>query len=299
MGPRRCRRGRRRSRETVSAMAGFNGATPMSAWKTLRDEFLAARPRASMGPRRCRRGRRGPPAHELVLARRASMGPRRCRRGRPAGRTCTGTRASSFNGATPMSAWKTLPAGVTRSSRSGFNGATPMSAWKTGPCWSMIPGRISFNGATPMSAWKTTPQHRGAAAECLLQWGHADVGVEDRSARRVRVQAGRCFNGATPMSAWKTPSGFGGRTASASFNGATPMSAWKTIRWIRAVQHDPCFNGATPMSAWKTGERWASSAASSFNGATPMSAWKTMKPVVLLTAEVVLQWGHADVGVED
>ncbi len=38
-----------------------------------------------------------------------------------------------------------------------------------------------------------------------LQWGHADVGVEDRERSGPQHVVRRRFNGATPMSAWKTP----------------------------------------------------------------------------------------------
>ncbi len=76
-------------RDEAAAIAGpFNGATPMSAWKTAWRSPWSDRHRhaASMGPRRCRRGRldRG----HLGWHRRCEspMGPRRCRRGRRRGR---------------------------------------------------------------------------------------------------------------------------------------------------------------------------------------------------------------------
>jgi hypothetical protein len=87
MGPRRCRRGRPQTQwESSSASAHFNGATPMSAWKTSSaGESSSCGLATSMGPRRCRRGRQRPEVFALRLSR-------------------------NFNGATPMSAWKTGPA---------------------------------------------------------------------------------------------------------------------------------------------------------------------------------------------
>ena len=110
---------------------------------------------ASMGPRRCRRGRpkcRTPLDSASGIA---SMGPRRCRRGRRSGSINYAAAATSFNGATPMSAWKTHDRWHERRStstasmgprrcRRGRQGGIDSSAITT-----------RFNGATPMSAWKT------------------------------------------------------------------------------------------------------------------------------------------------
>ena len=132
-----------------------------------------------------------------------SMGPRRCRRGRRRTRSRQGGNQVRFNGATPMSAWKTTTRPPAKRPCTSFNGATPMSAWKTGmsrpsrtPVLRLQWGHadvgvedrdaadthsaaVGFNGATPMSAWKTRPPPRSASRR-RLQWGHADVGVEDR-----------------------------------------------------------------------------------------------------------------------
>ncbi len=378
MGPRRCRRGRRRSwpnRSGRSCGSGFNGATPMSAWKTARGV-----------------GRVGP-----VEA--ASMGPRRCRRGRRRGTWTPSGSPTCFNGATPMSAWKTPP-------RPGLNRAavelqwghadvgvedvppadatTPVRTASMGPrrcrrgrrsTMNPSPGSLaSFNGATPMSAWKTRgidgldhdaglasmgprrcrrgrrgrdPQRAAPGEE--LQWGHADVGVEDRRPGSRPRWRGYGFNGATPMSAWKTTlprlpptvevASMGPRrcrrgrqlsmTSPRRFRYAS-MGPRRCRRGRRRPVPDPPrrrhrFNGATPMSAWKTlmspplgaspsaasmgprrcrrGRRMLAgpglAAEKGFNGATPMSAWKT--PIQRITGSIAytLQWGHADVGVED
>jgi hypothetical protein len=44
----------------------------------------------------------------------------------------------------------------------------------------------NFNGATPMSAWKTHYATATFPTSASLQWGHADVGVEDQ---RLQVMA--------------------------------------------------------------------------------------------------------------
>ena len=161
--------------------------------------------------------------------------------------------------------------------RPSFNGATPMSAWKTPRSTHRRRARTPcFNGATPMSAWKTAGMRWSPDRPIQLQWGHADVGVEDADADAGRIADERSFNGATPMSAWKTRTRRDGRIAQCGFNGATPMSAWKTPRLTGRSPRDACFNGATPMSAWKTAEFAAANA-----------------------DHATLQWGHADVGVED
>ena len=175
MGPRRCRRGRRRGRRRVI------GTLERLQWghADVGVEDPGCRmPRsdkaASMGPRRCRRGRpsgsSGSPSKTH-----ASMGPRRCRRGRP-GPGCPRRKALGASmGPRRCRRGRRLPIQLVEHPSGSFNGATPMSAWKTDRVAQCT--RAGFNGATPMSAWKRLEPSRGTMPS--LQWGHADVGVED------------------------------------------------------------------------------------------------------------------------
>ena len=188
---------------TSPAGDSFNGATPMSAWKTRRQRPARRAGVASMGPRRCRRGRLADlgsggasmglqwghadvgvedvtPVGRRRVARLASMGPRRCRRGR---RSTVGS---------PRPPW------------SSFNGATPMSAWKT-PHFAIGYRRDDLASMGPRRCRRgRRPNGCRVALLTVLQWGHADVGVEDRAGGPVRPSTPAGFNGATPMSAWKT-----------------------------------------------------------------------------------------------
>ena len=119
-----------------------------------------------------------------------------------------------------------------------------------------------------------------------LQWGHADVGVEDGLTPATvsilmvhRLQWGHADHSVEDVGQFVAEP-----HAEPRFNGATPMSAWKTpcSSTSAARLASPSFNGATPMTAWKTtgsglGLPWPST----FNGATPMSAWKTWEPTAI------------------
>jgi len=130
-----------------------------------------------------------------------------------------------------------------------------------------------------MKAWKTQSTGRPWDTTGLLQWSHADEGVEDPEMWISANLISWGFNGATPMKAWKTistTSAYGtvallqwshadegvedpvwlplvGVTRS-RFNGATPMKAWKTMICHTDQSDSRRFNGATPMKAWKTGD---------------------------------------------
>ena len=108
------------------------------------------------------------------------MGPRRCRRGRPNG-------------------WGSL-----RLVDTGFNGATPLSAWKTSD-EDRRPVDIRLQwGHADVGVEDEVLRILTEAMAIWLQWGHADVGVEDQTEVRRRITDRSGFNGATPMSAWKT-----------------------------------------------------------------------------------------------
>ncbi len=182
MGPRRCRRGRPRGRQVAAGTA-----------------------QPSMGPRRCRRGRRRTDRGEWPAPGGPSMGPRRCRRGRRRRGQRVGRGPAAFNGATPMSAWKTSAIGLMKGWRADLQWGhadvgVEDSGWSVAP----VPVVVPFNGATPMSAWKTWFFGPHFPQRIVLQWGHADVGVEDEIFTRCHEADPRAFNGATPMSAWKT-----------------------------------------------------------------------------------------------
>ena len=141
-----------------------------------------------------------------------------------------------------------------------------------------------------MSAWKTVqPLAKRDRQAATLQWGHADVGVEDVNARFGQE--------------WPIVASMGRRLATPRlirFNGATPMSAWKTQR------HGPC-------SAARSGLQWGHADVGvederDRDDRSPLPEPASMGPRRcrrgrLKTTEHAqpswLQWGHADVGVED
>ncbi len=165
MGPRRRRRGRRKTgRGGLVRSTRFNGATSSPTWKG-RAVRLPARPRrgASMGPRRRRRGR------ELGLRRdspqpvHASMGPRRRRRGRSSQRRSCAGRSQGFNGATSSPTWK--------------------DGERLARCWQ---DDVSFNGATSSPTWKGQSGLAGNDARTVASMGPR---------RRRRGRSGLGLNG--------------------------------------------------------------------------------------------------------
>src|SRR5579883_2394339 len=185
---------------------------------------------------------------------------------------------------------------------------------------------VSFNGATPRWAWKTSCMRAIGSRGTTLQWGHATMGVENRSRAATPAAPGQRFNGATPRWAWKTKPPAPSCSGRRGFNGATPRWAWKTpvirrqlldrlaLQWghatmgvenpsprTRARRSGKRFNGATPRWAWKTagpppgpGQCTAASMGPRHDGrgkrhaASPSGA-----------ESVSLQWGHATMGVEN
>jgi len=67
----------------------------------------------------------------------------------------------------------------------------------------MPSGHSRFNGATPMVAWKAAMIFSHHRQRVLLQWGHADGGVEGVGPVAALGRVIERFNGATPMVAWK------------------------------------------------------------------------------------------------
>ena len=121
------------------------------------------------------------PCDGSTMTNEASMGPRRCRRGRPKCRTPWIRQVESLQ-------WGHADVGVEdggmrsfiRRRLASFNGATPMSAWKTRRRWLKIARSLSLLqwghadvGVEDMGGMTTSAIHHP------LQWGHADVGVED------------------------------------------------------------------------------------------------------------------------
>ena len=302
---------------------------------------------ASMGPRRCRRGRRGLDGrargrHGLqwghadvgvedrdrrcvtTARRQASMGPRRCRRGRPNCSAPIRSPSTSFNGATPMSAWKTVPSPAVELSRCQLQwghadvGVEDRDRWRPthGRPASMGPRRcrrgrrrdcaVDHGSRTASMGPRRCRRGRRSRAACVrpprvLQWGHADVGVEDAD-RQMRAQPeAERFNGATPMSAWKTPTMPRWSTAGHRLQwghadvGVEDEREWPwladraELQWGHAdvgVEDDDAPRAAADASRLQWGHadvgvedvrRGVELAVrpSSFNGATPMSAWKT------------------------
>src|SRR6266705_361564 len=88
------------------AVARFNGATRLHAWKRETEaELTRLRNEASMGPRVFTRGNESSPAR-TVLGSQASMGPRVFTRGNRKHAGDLFHSGSGFNGATRLHAWK-------------------------------------------------------------------------------------------------------------------------------------------------------------------------------------------------
>ena len=206
MGPRQWSRGRRSRDVSIAATCSrFNGATTMESWKT--QAAISRRPHdstASMGPRQWSRGRRRR-QHDITRCRNAaSMGPRQWSRGRQEPRRPGGARLASFNGATTMESWKTLvasndarrcasmgPRQWSRGRPDARSEVHPRSASMGPRQWSRgrpMPRRSSvgavrrFNGATTMESWKTRSDSAPSSNHVMLQWGHDNGVVEDRTA---------------------------------------------------------------------------------------------------------------------
>ena len=167
-----------------------------------------------------------------------------------------------------------------------------MSTW---PC-------PSFNGATLMHSVEDDRDRGGVLADAImLQWGHADVSVEDLDPGSTDLRASvQSFNGATLMHSVEDASSRGlpsrpmhalqwghadarrGRRERrrrsdprrpARFNGATLMPAWKTLRFGDVDRvHESASMGPRRCTAWKTARivRGIERSRSRFNGATPM-----------------------------
>ncbi len=178
MGPRRWRRGDREnemySTPNTQLQWGHAGGGVETPWAMVRS---ADDSEASMGPRRWRRGDTTL-SYSLICA------------------------ISSFNGATPVEAWRPLQGSSIRQRMSCFNGATPVEAWR----------------------------HRLSGRE---RWGIlASMGPRrwrrgDRQEAPYRAPFSVCFNGATPVEAWRRQGGAECRGRKGGFNGATPVEAWR------------------------------------------------------------------------
>ncbi len=279
MGPRRCRRGRPRSSrpEAPEAWRLQWGHADVGVEDNQGQSANGTHVLASMGPRRCRRGRRRRTDRDGGRGA-ASMGPRRCRRGRRGVCPHTWRSCDRFNGATPMSAWKTRPKSTDggdqlaasmgprrcrrgRRGRSGI-GATICNA-------SMGPrrcrrGRHGTAVSLGPAIWQLQWGHADVGVEdgsCRprpaprpsLQWGHADVGVEDPLRRTRQGRLGpasmgprRCRRG-RPVAGGSSPATGGSLQwghADVGVEDDKPPSSHEASRYR--------FNGATPMSAWKT-----------------------------------------------
>ena len=233
--------------------SGFNGATTMESWKTLKagPNDLLPTTEASMGPRRRSRGRRG--EDELVQQRMTLQW------GHDDG---------------VVENWR---AEIADRGRSSFNGATTKESWKTGSAdtsvsadrwlqWGHDEGVVENGRRTADSVSGLALQwgHDEGVVENVLgslkvrsnhqlQWGH-DEGVVEYAEVVVQCSAS-CFNGATTKESWKTTAGRRAVVEPSSFNGATTREAWKgkSGNEETGCGYERCFNGTTTREAWKTG----------------------------------------------
>ncbi len=329
MGPRRCRRGRPREMSWEgsgpSKLQWGHADVGVEDWSRRRqrrqpcgrlqwghadvgveDESLAERAArravASMGPRRCRRGRRAAALFSRDARADASMGPRRCRRGRRPTPTSPTRRLSSFNGATPMSAWKTER--CTRLGRSGelaSMGPRRCRRGRRAHRAGLHPPRIDASMG-PRRCRRGRRRRPDFAAGLVL----ASMGP--RRCRRGRRQLPADGAGRQPASmgprrcrrgrhlARREPDR--GQVASMG-----PRRCRRGRRPCATSMPTPrCgFNGATPMSAWKTylaGSPLEELAAASMGPRRCRRGRRCASPRALNSPHA-LQWGHADVGVED
>src|SRR6266705_4365798 len=127
------------------AVARFNGATRLHAWKRETEaELTRLRNEASMGPRVFTRGNESSPAR-TVLGSQASMGPRVFTRGNRKHAGDLFHSGSGFNGATRLHAWKLQNTSAFFLRASCFNGATRLHAWKRSELARML--QLSFRAS--------------------------------------------------------------------------------------------------------------------------------------------------------
>ncbi len=181
MGPRRCRRGRRKStaRPRRPPGRGFNGAASLP---TRKDDAAASQ---DVLPWECFNGAASLPTRKDAALQHAntvtpaSMGPRRCRRGRGLASCCSTRCATCFNGAASL---PTRKAGGGR----GPSGSTPASMGPRrcrrgrGRGWGVQVGGEprGFNGAASL------PTRKAELAETIREESAASMGP--RRCRRGR-----------------------------------------------------------------------------------------------------------------
>ncbi len=180
----------------------FNGATPLQAWKGIPENWDTLIP-ATLQWGHAFAGVESSHVRPCIAVRYgASMGPRLCRRGKVIMPADLQGRCRSFNGATPLQAWKEGPGNRREAGRIWLQWGHAFAGVERRTRESYKPGGSGFNGATPLQAWK--------------------VGHNLRICRRRDASMGPrlCRRGKT----WSTGPA---RRSSLSFNGATPLQAWK------------------------------------------------------------------------
>ena len=233
MGPRRSQRGRRNhSKPTFRRYYRFNGATPITAWKTWQAS-MAVSPDDTL--------QWGHADHSVEDIRSPSCGPASSALLQWGHADHSVEDACQVPPGEPLrdrlqwghadhSVEDSRPTTESRERQLGFNGATPITAWKTpktivdrglelaasmGPRRSQRGRRLDCRARrSPQTIASMGPRRsqrgrhgrarRPDRTALSLQWGHADDSVEDVLANCLEAVDVSCFNGATPITAWKT-----------------------------------------------------------------------------------------------